>query len=61
LTTVEAPLPVGPLLDTIAAPEARAVFRSGPAPAERTLLDILDRTAHQYPNALANLPLTLLP
>ncbi|OLB77596.1 MAG: amino acid adenylation protein [Actinobacteria bacterium 13_2_20CM_2_71_6] len=53
MTTVEAPLPVGPLLDTIAAPEARAVFRSGPAPAERTLLDILDRTAHQYPNALA--------
>jgi non-ribosomal peptide synthetase-like protein len=41
------------LLDTIAAPASRAVFRSGPAPAARTLLDILDDTVREHPNAPA--------
>ncbi|WP_307867702.1 Pls/PosA family non-ribosomal peptide synthetase [Umezawaea beigongshangensis] len=31
----------------------RAVFPVRPAPAERTLLDVLDDTAHHFPNALA--------
>jgi non-ribosomal peptide synthetase-like protein len=41
------------LLDTIAAPASRAVFRSGPAPTARTLIDILDQTEREHPNAPA--------
>src|SRR5690348_6264119 len=53
LTTVEAPGTVGAAHHPIVAAEAPAVFRSRPAPAARTLLDILDRTVHQHPNAPA--------
>ena len=44
----------GPRLDTVAVPAtARALFRTGPAPAARTLSDILDRTIRKHPNAPA--------
>jgi non-ribosomal peptide synthetase-like protein len=37
----------------LASPPARALFRSGPAPSERTLLDILDETIRRHPHAPA--------
>ncbi|HET9137813.1 AMP-binding protein, partial [Actinophytocola sp.] len=48
-TVIEPRLPIG-LLDELASP---AVFSSGPAPAERTLVDILDETTRRHPDARA--------
>src|SRR5947209_13463843 len=52
LTTTVAPL-IGPARPSDAVAPAPAVFRSGPAPAARTLLRILDRTVRAHPNAPA--------
>jgi amino acid adenylation domain-containing protein len=52
MTIIEAPRTlIAPLLPVSTDP--RAVFRSGPAPRERTLLDILDWTVRRHPNAPA--------
>ncbi|WP_351223787.1 Pls/PosA family non-ribosomal peptide synthetase [Streptomyces sp. NPDC002133] len=48
----ETPALIDPLLDDTPAP-APALFAAGGAPAERTLLDILDETARRHPDAQA--------